>query len=118
MELRHLRYFLAVCEEMNFTRAAEKLMIAQPPLSRQIKDLEDEVGTKLFVREHHTLQLTEEGIRFRTYANRIVALADASVEDIRERGRSIKKRMIDYMADLELFRQLIYEIIPFISTDK
>lgn len=99
MELRHLRYFLAVCEEMNFTRAAEKLMIAQPPLSRQIKDLEDEVGTKLFVREHHTLQLTEEGIRFRTYANRIIALADASVEDIREMHTGLKGTV--YIAQVE-----------------
>lgn len=84
MELRHLRYFLAVCEEMNFTKAAQKLMIAQPPLSRQIKDLEEEVGAALFVREHHGMRLTEEGLRFRTYANRIVTLADRSVEDIRE----------------------------------
>lgn len=99
MELRHLRYFLAVCEEMNFTKAAEKLMIAQPPLSRQIKDLEEEIGSPLFVREHHALRLTEEGVRFRSYANRIVALADRSVEDIREMNTGLQGTV--YIAEVE-----------------
>ena len=99
MELRHLRYFLAVCDEMNITKAAEKLMIAQPPLSRQIKDLEEEVGTALFIREHHNLRLTEEGIRFRSYANRIVALADRSVEDIREMNTGLRGTV--YIAEVE-----------------
>lgn len=99
MELRHLRYFLAVCEEMNFTKAAEKLMIAQPPLSRQIRDLEEEIGTSLFVREHHALRLTEEGLRFRTYANRIVTLADRSVEDIKEMHTGLRGTV--YIAEVE-----------------
>lgn len=99
MELRHLRYFLAVCEEMNFTKAAEKLMIAQPPLSRQIKDLEEEIGAALFVRRHHSLQLTEEGIRFRTYASRIVALSDRSIEDIKEMHTGLRGTV--YIAQVE-----------------
>ncbi len=99
MELRHLRYFLVVCEEMNFTRAAEKLMIAQPPLSRQIKDLEEELGVPLFIREHHILRLTDEGVRFRTYANRIITLADRSVEDIREMSTGLRGTV--YIAEVE-----------------
>ena len=99
MELRHLRYFLAVCEEMNFTKAADKLAIAQPPLSRQIKDLEEELGTLLFIREHHSLRLTEEGVRFRSYANRIISLADRSVEDIREMNSGLQGTV--YIAEVE-----------------
>ena len=83
MELRHLRYFLAVCEEMNFTKAAERLLIAQPPLSRQIKDLEEELGAKLFVREHHALSLTDEGVMFRQYAERILSLSEKSVDEVK-----------------------------------
>ncbi len=84
MELRHIRYFLAVAEEMNFTRAAEKLCIAQPPLSRQIRDLEEELQVELFVRKPHALQLTEEGILFRQYAMQIMNLVDRSTEEIHE----------------------------------
>ena len=84
MELRHIRYFLAVAEEMNFTRAAERLHIAQPPLSRQIQELEAELDAKLFIRKPHALQLTEEGVLFRQYAQQILELVKKSSEDIRE----------------------------------
>ncbi|MCD7883388.1 MAG: LysR family transcriptional regulator [Lachnospiraceae bacterium] len=84
MELRHIRYFLAVAEEMSFTRAAEKLCIAQPPLSRQIKDLEEELGVTLFIRKPHALQLTEEGQVFRQYASRVLDLVNKSAEDVKE----------------------------------
>ena len=99
MELRHLRYFLTVCEEMNFTRAAEKLMIAQPPLSRQIKDLEDELGTPLFIREHHNLKLTEEGLMFRQYADHIISMADKSIDDIKQMHEGLQGTL--YIAGVE-----------------
>ena len=61
MEIRHLRYFVTVARERNFTRAAEKLHIAQPPLSRQIQQLEEEVGMVLLDRDSRPLRLTEAG---------------------------------------------------------
>ncbi|MBY5524230.1 LysR family transcriptional regulator [Rhizobium leguminosarum] len=76
MELRHLRYFLAVAEEGNFTRAAGKLGIGQPPLSQQIRDLEREVGAALFHRVPHGAELTAAGAAFLGEAKASVAAAE------------------------------------------
>lgn len=84
MELRHIRYFLAVAEEMNFSRAAEKLCIAQPPLSRQIMDLESELGVTLFIRKKHALSLTDEGVLFKQYAMQVLDLVEHSTSEVRE----------------------------------
>ncbi|MBY3167351.1 LysR family transcriptional regulator [Rhizobium laguerreae] len=76
MELRHLRYFLAVAEEGNFTRAAGKLGIGQPPLSQQIRDLEREVGAALFHRVPHGAELTAAGAAFLGEAKASFAAAE------------------------------------------
>ena len=80
MELRHIRYFLAVVEEGNFTRAAARLGMSQPPLSMQIKDLENEVGTELFHRAPQGTELTEAGEAFLKVAQSIPASAESAIE--------------------------------------
>ena len=80
MELRHLRYFVAVAEEQNVTRAAVRLHVSQPPLSRQIRDLEDELGIALFNREAKTVRLTEAGRVFLSEARIILRRADDAVQ--------------------------------------
>jgi DNA-binding transcriptional LysR family regulator len=78
-ELRHLRYFVAVAEELNFSRAARRLQMAQPPLSVAIRQLEQEIGTSLFHRTSHEVTLTEAGAAFLEGARRTLAEADAAV---------------------------------------
>ncbi|WP_050468787.1 LysR family transcriptional regulator [Herbaspirillum chlorophenolicum] len=75
MELRHLRYFLAVAEHLSFTRAAEKVGIGQPPLSMQIKSLEEQVGAPLFRRTSHGVELSEVGQIFLPHAQKAVEAA-------------------------------------------
>ncbi len=99
MELRHIRYFMAVAEELNFTRAADKLNMAQPPLSRQIQDLEAELGAELFLRKPHALQLTEEGIQFKQYAVQILDMVNKSVEEIKEMKKGLQGTL--YLACVE-----------------
>ena len=76
MEIRHLRYFLAVAREENMTRAAEFLHVSQPTLSKTLKLLEEELGKKLFTRRSFSISLTEEGMLLRDRAEDLVAMAD------------------------------------------
>ena len=84
MELRHLRYFLAVAEEQSFTKAADKLFTAQPSLSQQIKDLEQEVGVALFERLARKVRLTPEGEAFLPYAQQSLDYAKRAVAAARQ----------------------------------
>lgn len=80
MELRHLRYFVTVAEELNVRRAAQHLHISQPPLSRQIHDLEDELGVKLFDRRKQKLTLTKAGEAFSKEAKQILSHAQRAAQ--------------------------------------
>ena len=81
MDLRHLRCFLAVAEELHFARAAEKLHIEQSPLSRAIKELEEELGVALFARTTRRTRLTRAGALFLEHVQRVfAALQDESTE--------------------------------------
>jgi DNA-binding transcriptional LysR family regulator len=80
MELRHLRYFVAVAEEQNVTRAATRLHVSQPPLSRQIRDLEDELGIALFEHGAKSVRLTEAGRVFLGEARAVLQRADEAVQ--------------------------------------
>ena len=83
MELRHLRYFLAVAEASNFTKAAAQLQVAQPALSRQVKHLEDEIGVELLSRSPRGVTLTAEGRLFLKEARQLLKGAGESVENVR-----------------------------------
>lgn len=90
MELRHVRYFLAVAESLNFSKAAQQLHIAQPPLSRQIRQLEDELGVELFVRNKHHVRLTKAGRAFLDEGRKLVVQAGHAAEAARhaQKGES------------------------------
>lgn len=82
MELRQIRYFVAVAEERSFSRAAERLRIAQSAVSQQIKSLERSLGATLFDRTARPIELTEAGVAFLAHGRRMLELADRAVEDV------------------------------------
>ena len=118
MELRHLRYFVAVAEELNFRRAAEVVHVAQPSLSQQIKQLEEEMGVTLFARSHHKVQLTEAGKAFYLRAQAILketqqAIIDARAVEHGEAGRiTIGFVSSAAISVLPLFLTFIHEQLP------
>ena len=83
MELRVLRYFLEIAREGNMTHAAQRLHISQPTLSRQIKELEEELGKKLFIRSNYSMNLTEEGMLLRKRAEDILEMTDKTLAEFK-----------------------------------
>ncbi|MDB5746445.1 MAG: LysR family transcriptional regulator [Massilia sp.] len=106
MELRHLRYFVTVADEKNFTRAAERLHIAQPPLSRQIQQLEEELGVVLIEKGPRPLRLTEAGKFFHAHAQELLDKA-ADLKAMTQRvGKIDRKFAIGFVAST------LYGLLP------
>lgn len=98
MDFRHLRYFIAVADEQNFTRAAERLHISQPPLSRQIQDLEEELGTPLFERGSRPLKLTDAGRFFYGHATRLLEQAAQAVRSTKRIAQLERRLVIGFVS--------------------
>jgi DNA-binding transcriptional LysR family regulator len=111
MELRHLRYFVAVAEALNFTRAAERLGINQPPLSLQIRQLEKELGTQLFRRRTRGVELTDAGKLLLEEARLILEQVETAKTDVRRHARGETGRLTVGSAGATYFHPLIPAII-------
>ncbi len=107
MELRHLKYFLAVSEDLNIGRAATRLHLSQPPLTRQIRALEQYLGVELFVRTAKGVELTQAGEIFKDEAANILMLVEGAVDRVKRAGAGKLGRL-----DVANFGSGIYDIIP------
>ena len=106
MELRVLRYFLTVAREENITRAAELLHVSQPAVSRQLAQLEDELGVRLFSRSNHHITLTEDGLMLRRRAQEIIDLTDKTQRDFRQHTAELSGEIAIGSGELRSFSTL------------
>jgi DNA-binding transcriptional LysR family regulator len=113
MELRHLRYFIAVAEELHFGRAAERLHIAQPPLSRQIRDLEREVGTPLFERVPRGVELTPAGRAFLPEARLTLGQAERAQRTAQRAARGEIGRLRVGFVEAATYRGILPDVLGF-----
>lgn len=111
MELRYLRYFVAVARERHFTKAAKALGMSQPPLSQQIKRLEEEVGTPLFRRLTRGVELTEAGEAFYEDACKILTMSDAALEKARGIARGLNGNLSIGITSSDAFHPQIFALI-------
>jgi DNA-binding transcriptional LysR family regulator len=111
MELRYLRYFVAVAQTQHFTRAAEMLGMSQPPLSQQIRRLEQEVGTPLFHRLTRGVELTDAGEAFYEDAYQILALSDAALEKAKGIARGINGKLYLGVTSSNAFHIRIFAVL-------
>lgn len=107
MDIRHLRYFIAVAEEKNLGRAANRLHISQPPLTRQIQHLEEELGVKLFNRTPRGMDLTEAGALFYDEACNVISVMEQATERTQRAGQGQLGRL-----DVAIFGSAILDTIP------
>ena len=107
IELRHLRYFIAVAEELHFGKAAERLHIAQPPLSQQIRQLEAELGFQLFYRTKRSVKLTEAGQVFFTECQRLFRQLDQAIQT----GRQVSRGEVGQLV-IGFVSSTAYNVLP------
>ncbi len=107
MELRHIRYFVAVAEQLSFTKASQHLRLAQPSLTRQIRNLEEEIGVQLFDRSNSKIALTDEGHRFLFDSKHLLLLSAESIAAVqRMKRRESSQLNIGYDSSMH------YELLP------
>jgi len=116
MELRVLRYFLTVAREGSMTAAADFLHVTQPTLSRQIKDLEEELGKKLFIRSSHSINLTDEGMLLRKRAEEIIDMVDKLETEFNSMEETISGDVYIGGGETEAMRQIAWVVKGLRST--
>ncbi|MFD1768968.1 LysR family transcriptional regulator [Sphingobacterium suaedae] len=122
MELRHLRYFVTLAEELHFGRTAKRLYISQPPLSRQIKDLENELGVTLFLRDNKRVELTAAGRFFYQEVQTLLQRLQLAQEHVNLLHQSLSGEVkIGYISSIDKTKlgqllHLLQEIYPFLQT--